>query len=344
MLCDLSWRNRFYPGGCRSGALLRLCAVWAACLLGVGNANAQVPARFEYKEYHMGVDVRIVVYAPDQATAERACAAAFERFAELDTAMSDYRADSELMRLCTHAGGPPVRVSRDLFVVLQRSQEVAQRSDGAFDITCGPIVALWRRARKTHLLPTPHEIEEARSLVGWERLRLDPRRQTAQLLTPGMKLDLGAIGKGYADDCAQQTLKRFGITSALVEAGGDMVVSAPPPGQDGWKIEVSNAGEGAHSPVLRFANVAISTSGDTEQFVEIGGRRYSHVVDPRTGQALTDRYEVTVIAPNGLTSDSLSTAICVLGPEKGQALARTYRNTTVYIRRAADSETPGRTE
>ena len=303
-----------------------------AWLGGAGFANAQTLARFEYKEYHMGVDVRIVVYAPNQPAAERACAAAFERFAELDTIMSDYRADSELMRLCARAGGLPVPVSRDLFLVLQRSQEVAQRSGGAFDITCGPVVALWRRARKTHLLPAPAEIERASALVGWERLRLDPRRRTAQLLTPGMKLDLGGIGKGYADDCAQRTLKQYGITSALVEAGGDIVVSGPPPGQDGWKIEVDNAGDAQSNAVLHFANVAVSTSGDTEQFVDIGGCRYSHIVDPHTGQALTDRIAVTIVAPDGLTSDGLSTAVSVLGKEKGQALAKTYRNTTAYIR------------
>jgi thiamine biosynthesis lipoprotein len=301
-------------------------------------ANEQTLTRFAYTEYHMGVDVRIVVYAPNQAAAERACEAAFNRFAELDTIMSDYRADSELMRLCARAGGPPVPVSRDLFTALQRSQEVAERSDGAFDVTCGPLVALWRKARKTHALPAPEEIAQARSLVGWKKLQLDPRRRTARLLVPGMKLDLGGIGKGYADDCAQKVLKQHGITRALVEAGGDIVVSGPPPGQDGWKIQVSNARAASEAPVLLFANAAISTSGDTEQFVEIGGRRYSHILDPHTGQALTDRIQVTIVARDGLTSDSLSTAVSVLGPEKGQTLVSTYRGTKAYIRFGTDSE------
>ncbi|HLK56474.1 MAG TPA: FAD:protein FMN transferase [Chthonomonadaceae bacterium] len=314
-----------------------LCATLWVVMAGVCWADdGPNLTRFEYKEYHMGVDVRMVVYAPDQATAERACAAAFERFAELDTIMSDYRADSELMRLCDKAGGPPVPISRDLFIVLQRSQEVAQRSEGAFDVTCGPIVRLWRQARKTHLLPAPEEIEHARSLVGWQKLRLDPRKRTAQLLVLGMKLDLGAIGKGYADDCAQKALKQYGITRALVEAGGDMVVTDPPPGREGWKIEVPNARTTSDAPILLFSNIAISTSGDTEQFVEIGGKRYSHVVDPRTGQALTDRIEVTLTARDGLTSDSLSTAVGVVssvsGVEKGQALVKTYRGAKAYIR------------
>jgi thiamine biosynthesis lipoprotein len=315
--------------------LIRLLyAVLTALIAGNARAGDRALQRYEYKQYHMGVDVRIVVYAPTQEKAETACAAAFERFAALDTCMSDYRADSELMQLCDRAGGAPTPVSKDLFIVLQRSQEVAQRGDGAFDVTCSPIVRLWRKARKTGILPTPDEIAQARALVGWRKMRLDRRHRTVQLLLPGMKLDLGGIGKGYADDCAQAVLKKHGITRALVEAGGDIVVSDPPPGQTGWKILVENAATTADAPPLLFANCAISTSGDTEQFVEIGGHRYSHIVDPRTGQALTDRIEVTIIARDGLTSDGLSTAVSVLGPERGQELVGTYRGAKAYIRYA----------
>jgi thiamine biosynthesis lipoprotein len=303
-----------------------------AFLSNAAQAQKATLQRYEYKEYHMGVDVRIVVYAPTQQKAETACAAAFERFAALDACMSDYRSDSELMRLCDKAGGPPVPISHDLFVVLQRSQEVAERTDGAFDVTCSPLVRLWRKARKTHILPEPADIERTRKLVGWRNLRLDAQHRTAQLLLPGMQLDLGGIGKGYADDCAQQALKRYGITRALVEAGGDIVVTDPPPGAKGWRIQVSNAGNGEKSPILQFANCAVSTSGDTEQFVDIGGKRYSHIIDPRTGQALTDRIAVTIIARDGLTSDGLSTAVSVLGEERGQALVGAYRGAKAYIR------------
>lgn len=288
----------------------------------------------------MGVDVRLVVYAADKAAAEQACAAAFERFSELDTIMSDYRDTSELMRLCAHAGGPAVPVSRDLFVVLQRSQALARRSGGAFDVTCGPLVRLWRKARKAKVLPSQSEIAGARAKVGWKLLELDARRRTACLLRPGMQLDLGGIAKGYAGDCAQQVLRRFGITSALVEAGGDIVVSGAPPGQPGWKIEVPNAIDQAKAPML-FANSAISTSGDLEQSAEIEGKRYSHIVDPRTGVPLTDRIQITVVARDGLTSDGLSTAASVLGPERGRALARTYAGATVYMRYATGDPNAG---
>jgi FAD:protein FMN transferase len=295
-------------------------------------AIPDAPSRFTYTQYHMGVDARLVVYAPDQPAAERACTAAFARIAALDSIMSDYRRDSELMRLCARAGGAPVRVSADLFAILRRAREVAEKSGGAFDVTAGPLIQVWRTARKSGKLPAAREIEAARRLVGWRNLHLDESAHTARLAVPGMKLDLGGIAKGYAADGAQRVLKEHRITRALVELGGDIVVSGPPPGTEGWMIRVPNAGEEQGPTDLRFADRAISTSGDTEQFAVIGGRRYSHVVDPRTGQALTSRAQVTVIAPDGLTSDPLSTALTLLTPEERQKLLEAYPGTTAYVR------------
>src|SRR5205814_9160621 len=136
-------------------------------------------------------------------------------------------------------------------------------------VTVGPLVALWRQARKTGVLPDPAAIERARRLVGWQKLRLDERARTVRLATRGMKLDLGGIAKGYAGDEAQRVLKQQGITRALVEMGGDIVVSGPPPGAEGWTIRAPNAGSNQGPADLRLANCAISTSGDTEQFVVI---------------------------------------------------------------------------
>ncbi len=280
----------------------------------------------------MGVDVRIVVYSRDKDQAERACAAAFERFAELDSIMSDYRVDSELTRLCSKSGGRPESVSKDLFIVLQRAQEVAERSQGAFDVTCGPLISLWRTCRKTGVLPSEEAISQAKTLVGWRNMVLDSQHRTVFLLKSGMRLDLGGIGKGYADDCAMSVLKKHGIRSALIEAGGDIVVSAPPPDQSGWNIKLANAVTPGQSPDLSLADCAISTSGDTEQSVTIGGKRFSHIIDPRTGQALTDRIQVTIIARNALTSDSLSTAVSVLGKVQGEKLVQTYSRTSSFIR------------
>lgn len=303
-----------------------------------GAADESPLARYQYTQLHMGVQVRIVVYAPSRAAAETACEAAFERFAQLDQTLSDYRPSSEINRLCDAAGGPPVRVSRDLYRVLERAQQVSRRSGGAFDVTVGPLVALWRAARKSGRLPADPELRAARALVGWRKVRLLPRERAVRLATPGMRLDLGGIAKGYAGDCAQAVLRRRGIRSALVEAGGDIVVSDAPPGRAGWEIEAQERG-GTRTLVL--ANSAVSTSGDTEQFVEVDGRRYSHVVDPRTGLGLTTRVAATVVAPDGLTSDPLSTAVCILGPEKGPAFAAAWKRVRATVRRAGDPSPAG---
>src|SRR5579871_4102411 len=145
---------------------LALAVVTAA--VGVGHGRAAEPLkRYEFTEPLMGTQVRIVLYAPDEATANRAAKAAYARVAELNGIMSDYLPSSELMRLCAKAGGPPVPVGPDLFTVLQRAQEVARKSDGAFDVTVGPIVRLWRRARRTERLPAPDQLAAARALVGY---------------------------------------------------------------------------------------------------------------------------------------------------------------------------------
>jgi FAD:protein FMN transferase len=292
----------------------------------------QALSRFEFSQLHMGVQVKLIVYAPNRAKAEKAGEAAFARFAELEEIMSDYRPDSELMRLCAQGFGQPIPVSRDLFFVLQRALELSERSDGGFDITVGPYVQLWRRARRGGPFPTNRELEEARQAVGWRKVRLDPEKRTVQLLAPGMRLDLGGIAKGYAGDCAIAVLQRHGIRSALVEAGGDIVVSAAPPGEKGWRIEIENALPGRDAVTL--ANAAISTSGDTVQFLEYAGRRYSHVIDPRTGLGLTEGCAATIIARKAITSDGLSTAVTVLRKERGEALARRY-HASAYIRRVS---------
>ncbi len=267
----------------------------------------------------MGTQFKIIVYAPGEGNATTAAKAAFARVAELDRIMSDYRANSELMQLCEKAGGPPVQVSEDLFYVLTKAQEVARLSDGAFDVTIGPIVRLWRRARYSKSLPDPTELERARSLVGYEKLHLDAKQQTVQLDKKGMRLDLGGIAKGYVADAVLVVLKKHGISRALVAAGGDIAVSGPPPDADGWRIGIAPLEDPDKKPerFIVLKNAAVSTSGDAEQFVEIDGKRYSHIVDPRTGIGLVGRMSVTVVARDGATTDSLTKVICILGPEKG---------------------------
>jgi thiamine biosynthesis lipoprotein len=286
----------------------------------------------------MGTQCKIILYAPDQSAAVRAAKAAFTRIAKLDDTMTDYRSTSELMRLCMKAGGKPVRVSDELFFVLSRAQEVSRLSDGAFDVTVGPVVRLWRRARKAQRLPDQEELSKAKELVGYQNVLLDGRDQTVQLKKPGMRLDLGGIAKGYAADEALGVLKRLGITRALVAAGGDIAVSGPPPDGAGWIIAIAALDPEAKLPNsnLMLHDAAVSTSGDAEQYVEIDGKRYSHIVDPRTGIGLIGRQSVTVVAPHGILADSLAKVVSVLGPEHGIVIIDSMPGVATFLVRKTD--------
>jgi thiamine biosynthesis lipoprotein len=292
----------------------------------------------------MGTLFQIIFYAPgeslgDWMAAQWAAGAAFHRIAELDGIMSDYHPTSELMRLCQKAGGEPVRVSRDLFFVLSRAQQVSKLSDGAFDVTVGPVVRLWRRARRNKRLPDPQKLAAALALVGYENVHLDAKTRTVRPAKEGMLLDLGGIAKGYAADAALEVLNKTGISSALVAAGGDIAVSQKPPGSRGWKIGIAPLLNPNDRPkrYLLLENAAVSTSGDAEQYVEIGGRRYSHIVNPKTGIGLVGRLSVTVVARKGIDSDSLTKVVSVLGPDKGLTIIDQLRGVSAYVVRLGAS-------
>ena len=287
--------------------------LWAA-------AAPHALTRFEYSEPHMGTLVRLVLYAPDRDLADGAARAAFGRIAALDAALSDYRDTSELMQVSRQSGGPPAAVSDDLFRVLSAAQAMARASDGAFDATVGPLSVLWREARRRQALPDPERLAAARLLVGADKLVLDVRGRTVQLRAAGMQLDVGGIAKGFAADEAAGVLRRLGIRSALVAAGGDIVAMAAPPEARGWRVAIAAIDGAERPPDLWLRHAAVSTSGDAEQFVVVDGVRYSHIFDPRTGRALTGRKSVTVVAADATTSDALATAVAVLGGDSGLRL------------------------
>ena len=289
----------------------------------------------------MGTLFTITLYAPGKSIAQNAAQAAFQRVAALDEIMSDYQADSELMRLCEANPGQPVRVSPELFDVLNQAQKFSAMFDGAFDVTVGPLVRLWRFSRKKKVLPTPAQINQAASSVGYKKLRLEATTRTVTLLAPNMRLDLGGIAKGYAADQALASLRGRGFARALVAASGDIAVGDPPPGQPGWRVSIARldarTNETFRSVLLH--NAGISTSGDTEQFTEIDGVRYSHIVSPRTGMGLTNRIQVTIIAPNATTTDALATGVSVLGAARGLALVDALPHTAAMIVTKRDVET-----
>jgi len=278
---------------------------------------------FEYTELHMGVSVRIKLYAESEKQAERAARAAFDRFAELEQSMSDYRPSSEINQFKSGQS-----VSKDLFTVIEHAQKISRLSQGAFDITAAPLVQLWRATRESKTLPSPEALAAAKARVGYEHIRLDPKTRSVTLAIPNMKLDLGGIAKGYAADQALIALRRKGVTRALVHAGGDIAVSGPPPGEKGWSIAVPY-----QSMPIQLKNAAISTSGDLNQFVEIEGVRYSHIIDSSTGLGVTNRVVCTVIAPRGIISDPVATAVCAMDGRDTAAFTKAFRGIKIHVLR-----------
>ncbi len=285
--------------------------VWVGISVALGQAAyAATPEiqRYRYSQIQMGVPMELVLYAANESTANKGAQAAYERIKELNSVLSDYDPQSELSRLSDSAGqGRAVHVGPDLWLVLSRSQLLAERTGGAFDVTVAPYVKLWRRARRSKEFPPADRMAEARAAVGYRHLRLDPQNHTATLVRPGMRLDLGGIAMGYACDEALRVLRELGIAQALIDASGDILVGDAPPGAEGWKIGIAplDAKDGPPSRYVLVKNAAVTTAGDAAQFVEIGGRRYSHIVDPHTGLGLSTHSSVTVIAPDCITADAL---------------------------------------
>lgn len=286
----------------------------------------------------MGTNAHIIFYAESTEAAAEAANRAYDRLNALDAVMSDYRPDSELMRLCKAEAGVPHTVSRDLAFVLARSAEIAAKTDVAFDPTVGPVVRLWRAARKSGTRPEDAELAAARAVVGYQMMMVDEAERTVTLAKPGMQLDLGGIGKGFAADEAVTVLEGLGITSALIDLGGDLTASGPPPGRDGWTVQVDDglpvdpsAEPGVKT--VQLVHAAIATSGDLEQHVIIDGVRYSHIIDPRTCEPLTTMAAATVRAESGLLADALASAACVLG-KRAPEIEDRFTDVTVTVRTA----------
>jgi FAD:protein FMN transferase len=313
----------------RNHNFIALCwCLTAVFLLGAGELK-----RYEAVEPHMGTLVRITLYAPDEQHARAAFRAGFDRIRDLDTILSDYKPDSELNRVAKTAVGRPTRVSDDLLAVLAASQELAEATHGAFDITQGPVIQLWRDARKSGRLPDGSALHDAEKRTGFGKLHVDVNKRTVTFDAGGMSLDVGAIGKGYAASEALAAVRRLGCRSALVAISGDLAFSDAPPGERGWRIGVHTVDPAVAGlpAVLELTNAAVSTAGSSEQHLDVNGRRYSHIIDPSTGLGLIDDITVTVVAKHGLDADGLDTAISVLGPERGLALIESRGDAAALI-------------
>lgn len=296
---------------------LVLLITWQAC----SPAAACHQDRFEHAFRAMGVQFRIVLYASSSAQANQAFAAAEKRAIELDQIFSDYKSDSESRRLVEQPLNTPIDVSSDLYFVIGESQRYSRETEGAFDITVGNLSRIWRLARSRNRLPAEPDVTDALSTVGYENLRLKHPNQII-LNTAGMRLDFGAIAKGYAADECLKLIRSQGLNAAFVDASGNVALGDPPPNEKGWVVGVSGPkAEGPDPSTLELSNCGVATSSDQHQFLEADGKRYSHIIDPRSGWALTNRLSVTVVAPSAMAADVWGTAFAVQGVEWSQKVS-----------------------
>ncbi|MHC4721523.1 MAG: FAD:protein FMN transferase [Planctomycetota bacterium] len=281
----------------------------------------------------MGTFANITAVAVDSKTAKVAVEAAFSRLTRVDELMSDYIADSQLSQVNREAFDKPVRVDDDLFEVLRISGEYSRQTDGAFDITVGSVVKLWRRAQDGGELPTETELAEASAKVGFEKLILDEENRTARFAVDGMRLDLGGIAKGYAIDLAIEAMQQAGAIGGLIDVGGDVRCFGPPSdNKESWLVGLQDPSvEGQLLLVLKLRDMAVATSGGYRRFTEVNGKKYSHIINPQAGSTADELVSVSVVAQTATAADALATAVSVMGWEKGFELIDSLDETEVIV-------------
>ncbi len=276
----------------------------------------------------MGTFSRVVVIARTQRAADACIRAAFDVQDRVNELMSYQREDSELSKINREAADGPVRVDPLTFEVLQKSVQFSKLSDGAFDVTVGPLMDLWKAAGEANEPPAEQALSEARAKVGYEKLILDEKDMTVRFAIKGMRVDLGGIGKGYAVDKSVEAMKERGAIGGMVDLGGNIrCFGQPPRGQEHWRIGLQDPNVSPEDMdssrillVLALTERSVATSGDYRRFVEVKGTKQSHIIDTGTGKGANKLVSDTIIAPDATTADALSTAVNVLGPEKGLAL------------------------
>jgi len=263
----------------------------------------------------MGTAIRVESWSEDRANGEAAIAAVMEEMHRIDAAMSPFKPDSELSRINREAARRPVPLTQEMFALIQRSIAFSRMSDGAFDITFASVGQLYDYRERVK--PSDAQLAAARSAIGYQNLILDPQACTVRFAHAGTRIDLGGFAKGYAVDNGAAILRRHGIAHGIVTAGGDTHIVGDRRGRP-WAIGIRDprrAGEVV--AMLPLENTALSTSGDYERFFESDGVRFHHVIDPRTGKSPSHVQSVTVIAPDGLTTEAFSKCVFVMGVEKG---------------------------
>jgi len=266
----------------------------------------------------MGTSVQIILAGPDRKVLEEAMDAGFSTISNVEKSMSFFEADSEIAEINRCAGLRPVRVSPDLFGLIQEALSFSELSGGCFDITVGALAALWNFRLEDFRVPPEAQVKSRLNLVGFRKVHLEPKGLTVFLETQGMLISLGGIAKGYAVDKAVSNIRSLGVADGIVSAGGDLMAFGRKGDRELWNVGVKNPRDETKLVcVLPVSNAAVATSGDYERFRIVEGVRYHHILDPRSGYPGRGCMSATVVARNALAADALATAVFVMGPEDG---------------------------
>ncbi|MEM9664342.1 MAG: FAD:protein FMN transferase [Bacteroidota bacterium] len=311
--------------------MLRSALLLLVTLLLVPAGQAQPLQAYRADAQAMGTTVAFTVYAPSAEQAQALFTEALTIIEAVEQTLSTYRSTSLVSRLNAEAGAAQVTVDPAFAAFLQRSLAYSRQTDGAFDVTVGRLVEAWGFFRGEGRYPAADALAEARQQTGWRHVVLDTEARTVHFERPGLRLDFGGNGKGYALDRVQQRWRTQGVTAALLVFGGSSIYAiGAPPDADGWRVDLPVVPGTAPTQVM-LRDEGLATSGGAHRSFELDGRRYSHLLDPRTGQPVQGRVQVTASAPTAEAADVLSTALFVLGPRDAEALLRATEATALFV-------------
>jgi len=280
----------------------------------------------------MGTVVEITIQDPDESKARTAMGEAFAEIRRIEGLMSFYRPDSEISRINRAAANEKVGVSEEVFHLLQDAQTLSRLTEGAFDITFSPLWQLWGECAKEKRLPSREELARAKSLVDYRRISLFERARQVKLTLPGMKVNLGGIAKAYALNRAGVVLQDAGLNNFLINMGGDVLAAGEGRDGRGWRIGIQHPRRGGgFIGVLRLRDCFSLTSGDYERYFKIQGKRYHHILDPRSGYPASGCSAVTVLTPRLSRNYVPSVALFLLGPERAVHLLKRYPEMAALI-------------
>ncbi len=295
-------------------------------------SSIQAQQVFHKKIKLMGSRFDLYVVSEDSVDAEKYFDIAVSEISRIEKKISSWDKDSETSKINKYAGIKPVKVSKELFDLIKRSLVISELTEGAFDITYASTDRIWKFDGTMKAMPSKEDIKKSVSKVGYKKIILNEEKQTVFLPEEGMKIGFGAIGKGYAADKTKELLISKGVKAGIINASGDMNTWGRQPDGKEWTVAVTNPfNKNKAFALLPITNGAVVTSGNYEKYVIFDGKRYTHIIDPRTGYPATGVISVTVFAPKAELADALATSVFVTGTEVGINLVNQLPNTECII-------------